>query len=131
LSSETRAQLRNIVKSSTVIDDTEKSSSVSPQDVPEDPEEDSIFQSERKADQLDRVDKELEQIAKDIKKNPADIVVEARLAGQTVENYKRNRMLREKYSTLQFGGETVEQLAKKEKEIKLPDMQLHTSTVND
>lgn len=131
LSSETRAQLRNIVKSSTVIDDTEKPSSVSPQDVPEDPEEDSIFQSERKADQLDRVDKELEQIAKDIKKNPADIVVEARLAGQTVENYKRNRMLREKYSTLQFGGETVEQLAKKEKEIKLPDMQLHTSTVND
>ena len=130
----TMTQLRNVVKSAA--EDEVRSAAptgkrVSPQDIPEDPEEDSIFPSDQNREDMDRVTKELDQIAKDLKKNPADIVVEARLAGQTVENYKRNKMLREKYSTLQFGGETVEELAKKEEEIKLPDMHLHTSTVND
>ena len=100
-------------------------------ELPDHPEDDiGIFPSERKNTTHVTFDSELDSLMKDLKKDSSDIVVEARLAGQTVENYKRNQMLKEKYDTLKFSGETIEELAKKEEAIKLPELELKTKTIN-
>lgn len=91
-----------------------------------------LFPSEQPESKEDKFKKELDSMMKDAKKTgDMDLVVEARLAGQTVENYRRNKMLREKYSDLKFDGKTFEELAKREEDTKIPDVKLKTTTIND
>lgn len=98
---------------------------------PEDNDDAEIFPSQINQDREKLVKSTVDNMIRDLKTSPADIVVQARLAGQTVENFKRNKMLREKYSSIKFDGKTVEELGKHEAEIKLQDMPLHTKTVNE
>ena len=56
-----------------------------------------------------------------------DIVVQAKMEGKSIENYKRDQMLREKYSTLSFNGKTIGELSPASEEISTIKPKIHTT----
>ena len=63
--------------------------------------------------------------------NDVDVVVQAKLSGQSIENYRRNQMLKEKYKTLNIGSKPVEEIIQENEKYDIPPVQPKINTVNE
>lgn len=60
-----------------------------------------------------------------------DIVIQAKLEGKSIENYRRDQMLKEKYKTMSYNGRSMEDVLKEEEAYDVPNMDIKIHTVND
>lgn len=60
-----------------------------------------------------------------------DIIIQAKMAGQSIENYKRNQMLKEKYKTLSFGDVNIEDIIEDERRYEIPTTNVKANVINE
>lgn len=60
-----------------------------------------------------------------------DIVLAAKMAGQSVQSYQRNEQLKEKYKELKLGNTSLEQVIKEEKSYTIPETKIAAKTIHE
>ena len=60
-----------------------------------------------------------------------DIMLAAKMSGQSVESYKRNEMLKEKYHELKIGDVPLDSLMKEEEMYAIPEKKIPARVIND
>lgn len=63
--------------------------------------------------------------------NDVDVIVQAKLSGQSIENYKRNQVLKEKYKTLSIGTKPIEEVIQENEKYDIPPVTPKISTTNE
>lgn len=85
------------------------------------------------ADEVVDMETELD-IPKDTKVEQSDDVddlLAAKMKGESLQNYKRNQMLKEKYKELKLGDVPLESIIKEDEEYNIPELDVKAHTVND
>lgn len=65
-----------------------------------------------------------------VDKSPNDVIVQARLSGQSIGNYQRNEMLKKRYSELRIDNRPITDVIKSEKKYIIPDKKIKAKTIN-
>lgn len=60
-----------------------------------------------------------------------DDLLAAKMKGESLQNYKRNQMLKEKYKELKLGDVPLESIIKEDEEYNIPELDVKAHTVND
>lgn len=60
-----------------------------------------------------------------------DDLLAAKMKGESLQNYKRNQMLKEKYKELKLGDVPLESIIKEDEEYDIPKLEVKAHTVND
>lgn len=60
-----------------------------------------------------------------------DIIIQARTSGQSIENYKRNQMLKEKYKTMSIGNRSIEDIVRDGEKYSIPELKPDIDTTVD
>ena len=61
----------------------------------------------------------------------ADLMLAAKLEGQSIQSYKRNEELKKKYTTLKLGDVTLDKLVEDEQQYDVPVQETHANVVNE
>lgn len=59
-----------------------------------------------------------------------DIVIQAKMEGKSIENFKRDQMLKEKFKTIEFAGKTLDELTVEDEECKIQDIKPAIHAIN-
>lgn len=60
-----------------------------------------------------------------------DDLLAAKMKGESLQNYKRNQMLKEKYKELKLGDVPLESIIKEDEDYNIPELDVKAHTVND
>lgn len=61
----------------------------------------------------------------------AELMLAAKLEGQSIQSYKRNEELKKKYTTLKLGEVTLDKLVEDEQQYDIPKQETHANVVNE
>ena len=61
----------------------------------------------------------------------AELMLAAKLEGQSIQSYKRNEELKKKYATLKLGDVTLDKLVEDEQQYNIPKQETHANVVNE